>query len=146
MPTVAEMLKTKTDPSVYTIGPASPVGDAVRMMTQHNTSALVVLEGDRIVGIVTERDLARSSGHSERSVPLQQVRHIMTADVLSVRPDQTSTECMALMAEKHVRHLPVVEGARLVGMISIRDLMYELVEDRGVRMANIVELIAPKAP
>ena len=145
MTTVSEILKGKADPSVYTVEPSVPIGDAARLMTVKNRSALVVTEGERIVGIVTERDLARNAGRAEGVQPPQQVRDIMSTDVLSVRPDQTSAECMTLMAERHVRHLPVVDRDRLVGMVSIRDLMYELVADRGVRMANIVELIAPKS-
>jgi len=145
MTTVSEILKGKADPSVYTVEPSIPIGEAARLMTARNRSALVVTEGERIVGIVTERDLARNAGRAEGVQPPQQVRDIMSTDVLSVRPDQTSAECMTLMAERHVRHLPVVDRDRLVGMVSIRDLMYELVADRGVRMANIVELIAPKS-
>ena len=145
MTTVSEILKGKADPSVYTVEPSIPIGEAARLMTARNRSALVVTEGERIVGIVTERDLARNAGRAEGVQPPQQVRDIMSTDVLSVRPDQTSAECMTLMAERHVRHLPVVDCDRLVGMVSIRDLMYELVADRGVRMANIVELIAPKS-
>ena len=145
MTTVSEILKGKADPSVYTVEPSIPIGEAARLMTARNRSALVVTEGERIVGIVTERDLARNAGRAEGVQPPQQVRDIMSTDVLSVRPDQTSAECMTLMAGRHVRHLPVVDCDRLVGMVSIRDLMYELVADRGVRMANIVELIAPKS-
>lgn len=146
MPTVAEILKAKADPSVYTIGPERLAADAVQAMTDANTSALIVIDGEAIVGIVTERDLARSTAHGTGKGSQRRVREIMSPDVLTVRPDQTSSECMALMADRHLRHLPVVDGGRLVGMISIRDLMYELVEDRGVRMANIVDLIAPKTP
>ena len=145
MTTVSEILKGKADPSVYTVEPSVPIGEAARLMTVKNRSALVVTEGERIVGIVTERDLARNAGHAEGIRPPRQVGEIMSTDVLSVRPDQTSAECMTLMAGRHVRHLPVVDRDRLVGMVSIRDLMYELVADRGVRMANIVELIAPKS-
>jgi CBS domain-containing protein len=146
MPTVAEILKAKADPSVYTIGPAHPVDDVARAMAEHNTSALIVVDGESIVGIVTERDLARSTMRGEGKAPMPQVRQLMSTEVLTVRPDQTSSDCMALMAQKHLRHLPVVDDGKLVGMISIRDLMYELVEDRGIRMANIVKLIAPKTP
>jgi CBS domain-containing protein len=127
MQLVADMLKAKADPVVYTIGPTATVFDAMKLMADMQIGALVVLEAEQVVGIVTERDYARKIALKSRASRTTAVHDIMTSSVIHVRPDQTSEDCMALMARNHLRHLPVIDGTRLIGMISIRDLVNEII-------------------
>jgi CBS domain-containing protein len=127
MQTVADILKSKSDPTVHTIGPTTAALDAMRLMTEKHIGALIVVEGQAIVGIVTERDFALKMARGARTPRKTPVREIMTAPVIRVRPNQTSEDCMVLMGTHHMRHLPVVDGERLVGMISIRDLVNEII-------------------
>ncbi len=103
------------------------VFEAMRIMKEKRIGALVVTEGATIVGIVTERDYAQKialRGRASRTTP---VRAIMTSPVIHVRPDQTSEDCMVLMGTHHMRHLPVMDGGKLVGMVSIRDLVNDII-------------------
>ncbi len=122
---VRQLLDLKGN-DVWTISPDASVYQALRLMSDKNVGALVVMEGDKVVGILSERDYARKvvlKGKASRDVP---VKEIMTADVISVHPQQTVEECMELMTHKHIRHLPVMEDDRLVGMISIGDVMRDI--------------------
>lgn len=127
MQIVADILKSKPDATVHTIDPAEMVFEAMRIMKEKRIGALVVTEGATIVGIVTERDYAQKialRGRASRTTP---VRAIMTSPVIHVRPDQTSEDCMVLMGTHHMRHLPVMDGGKLVGMVSIRDLVNDII-------------------
>jgi len=129
MQTVADLLASKPDRTVHTIAPAKSVLEAVTLMEKENIGALVVMEGDAIVGIVTERDYAQKmvvKAKASRNTP---VRDIMTGAVICIRPDQTSQDCMVLMGKHRMRHLPVVENGKLVGMISIRDLVNDIIDN-----------------
>ena len=122
---VRQLLQMKGN-DVWGIAPETSVYQALRMMADKNVGALVVLEGEKVVGIMSERDYARKvvlKGKASRDVP---VNEIMTQNVISVHPDQTVEECMDLMTNKHIRHLPVIEDDRLVGMISIGDVMRDI--------------------
>jgi CBS domain-containing protein len=104
--------------------------DAIRLLAEKGIGALLVMEGERIVGIVTERDLARKVdflGRSSRDTP---VRDIMTSSVMYVSPDQTNEDCMALMTENRLRHLPVMEKGKLIGLISIGDLVKDIISEQ----------------
>lgn len=127
MQIVADILRSKPDQTVHTIGPATMVFEAMRLMTKKRIGALVVTEGEEIVGIVTERDYAQKIALKERTSRTTPVRDIMTSPVIHVRPDQTSEDCMVLMGSHHMRHLPVMEGGKLVGMVSIRDLVNDII-------------------
>ncbi len=127
MQRVADILRARPDPVVYTIEPTASVLDAMGLMADKRIGALVVIEGGQVVGIVTERDYARKIALQSRVSRTTPVRDIMTSAVIHVRPDQTSEDCMTLMARNHLRHLPVIDGGRLVGMISIRDLVNEII-------------------
>ncbi|HEX5093153.1 MAG TPA: CBS domain-containing protein, partial [Burkholderiales bacterium] len=116
MSTVAQLLQSKPDRAVYTVSPESTVLDALKMMADKNLGALVVLEGGRIAGLVTERDYARKVALMAKSSRDTRVREIMTTQVMYVGPERTSEECMALMTENRFRHLPVLEGGKLVGL------------------------------
>jgi CBS domain-containing protein len=108
---------------VWSIGPSDSVYDAIARMAEKGVGALVVLDGDALAGIISERDYARKVILQHRSSRETPVGEIMTRDVLTVSPDKTVDDCMQLMTARHVRHLPVVEGGRVRGMISIGDLV-----------------------
>lgn len=128
--TAAQILQSKPDQAVQTIAPAASVFDAVKLMAEKNIGALLVMEGERIIGIVSERDYARKTLLMERSSRETSVRDVMTSEVMYVRPGQTSEECMVLMTENRVRHLPVIDGERLIGLISIGDLVKDIISEQ----------------
>ena len=130
MTTVAEILKSKPDNSVYTIAPDATVFEAVSLMAQKNIGALLVVERDRVVGIVSERDYARKVALMARSSRETALRDIMSSPVMFVPPSQTSDECMALMTENRLRHLPVMEDGKLLGLISIGDLVKNIISEQ----------------
>jgi len=123
MTTVAQILGTKADRTVHTIAPTASVYEAVKVMADRNVGALVVVEHGQVVGIVSERDYARKIVLMARASKDTPLREIMSSPVMYVQPDQTSEECMALMTENRLRHLPVMDGGRLIGLVSIGDLV-----------------------
>ena len=130
MTAVADILKSKGEAIVHTIGPNDSVFDALQRMADKGIGALLVMEGERIVGIVTERDYARKIALKGRTSALTHVRDVMTTSVMFVKPSQTSEECMALMTDNRLRHLPVVKDDRLVGLISIGDLVKDIISEQ----------------
>lgn len=141
MRTVRQLLEAKA-PEVYSIGPDAPVLDAVRLMAEKHIGALLVMEGERLAGILSERDYARKvvlQGRSSRDTP---VRAIMTSDVITVRPNDTSDRCMQVVTERRVRHLPVLEGDRVVGVVSIGDLVKAVIEDQQLELDQLQRYIA----
>jgi len=129
MKTLKQLLEAKGG-NVYSITPDARVFDALRLMADKSIGALIVMEGGRIAGIISERDYARKVILHGKSSHDLQVRDIMTSKVISVHPGQTVGECMALMTEKRVRHLPVTEGERLIGVLSIGDLVKEVIAEQ----------------
>ena len=130
MKAVTEILKAKPQHTVETVTPSTSVFDAVRRMAEKNIGALLVMEGPTIVGMVTERDYARKIVLMGRSSKETAVRDIMTSPVLYVRTDQTNEECMALMTDNRVRHLPVMDGDKLIGLVSIGDLVKDIIAEQ----------------
>ncbi len=145
MKTVGRVLEHKSK-RVWSIEPEQPVAEALRLMAEKDVGALLVVSGERLVGIVTERDVVRKlalHGHDAAATP---VRTIMTERVLYVRPEQTIEECMALMTEKHLRHLPVVDAGRILGIISIRDVVADLIAEKSFiieQLENYIYAIPP---
>jgi len=138
---VARLLETKGS-NVWTIAPDALVYDALQTMAEKEVGALIVTEGRRVVGIFSERDYARRvilAGRSSRTSP---VREMMTTRVLFVSPDETVDDCMGLMTEKHVRHLPVMEGDRLVGVISIGDVVKAIMSDQRFTIEELEKYIS----
>lgn len=129
MTTVAHILAAKGR-DVWSIAPTSSVYEAISFMADHGVGALVVLEEDRLAGIVSERDYARKVILRGREAKNTTVSEIMTSDVLTVTPAATVENCMALMTARRIRHLPVVDDGRLVGIISIGDLVKSLISER----------------
>ena len=130
MKTAANILKSKPDQTVHTITPTASVFDAVKLMAEKNIGALLVMEGEKVVGIITERDYARKIVLMARASKETPVRDVMTSSVMYVRPDQTSEECMVLMTENRLRHLPVMNGDKLIGLISIGDLVKDIISEQ----------------
>ncbi|MEO7161183.1 MAG: CBS domain-containing protein [Polaromonas sp.] len=130
MTAVADILKSKANPTVHAIGPDDSVFDALQRMADKGIGALLVMEGEAIVGIVTERDYARKIALKGRTSALTRVRDVMTTSVMFVKPNQTSEECMALMTDNRLRHLPVVNDGKLIGLISIGDLVKDIISEQ----------------
>ncbi len=130
MTILAHILKSKPDHTVYSIAPSASVFDAVKLMAEKGIGALVVREGERVVGMITERDYARKVVLMSRSSKGAAVRDIMTTSVFYVLPSHTSEECMALMTEHRLRHLPVIDKGHLIGLISIGDLVKDIISEQ----------------
>src|SRR5213594_5189182 len=129
MKTVALLLRTKAN-QVLSVPPDTRVFEALKVMAEKNVGALLVVEGERLVGVFSERDYARKvilKGKSSKDTPVQE---IMSSHVLYVRPEQTIEDCMALMTDKRVRHLPVMEEGRVVGVISIGDVVKAIIAEQ----------------
>ena len=129
MKTVRQLLDIKGR-EVITVSPESSVLEALRLMAQREIGAVLVMDGARLIGVMTERDYARKVILKGKSSQETRVREIMTERVVYARLEQTVAECMALMTDKRVRHLPVLEGNRLVGVLSIGDLVKETISEQ----------------
>lgn len=129
MKTVHQLLETKGR-AVVSVSPGAKVIDALRVMAEREIGAVLVVDDDRLVGVMSERDYARKVILKGKSSQDTYVREIMTERVVYVRPQQTVPECMALMTNKRVRHLPVLEGDRLVGVLSLGDLVKETISEQ----------------
>lgn len=141
MRSVRHLLEAKA-PEVFAIGPDDPVIDAIRLMAEKRIGALLVMQSGKLVGIVSERDYARKvvlQGRSSRDTP---VRDIMTADVMTVGLDDTAERCMALVTDRRIRHLPVVDGGNVLGVVSIGDLVKAVIEDQQLELDQLQRYIA----
>ncbi|WP_321844847.1 CBS domain-containing protein [Paraburkholderia bannensis] len=141
MTSVAQVLKSKPEQVVHTIGANDSVYDAIRLMAEKHIGALVVMDGEAIVGIVTERDYARKIVLMDRSSKTTAVRDIMTPHVRFVQLEQTTYDCMALMTERRMRHLPVMEDGKLIGMVSIGDLVKEIIAEQQFTISQLEHYI-----
>jgi len=129
MKTIKELLEQKGG-KVWSIGPDATVFQALRIMAEQEIGSLIVVENGKTIGIITERDYARSvilKGRTSKDTP---VRDIMTSRPICAAPDETPEECMAVMTERRVRHLPVIDGDKLVGIISIGDLVKSIISEQ----------------
>lgn len=136
MQTVQDLLRGKGR-DVYVIGPDATIYEALERMAEVDVGALVVVESDRLVGIVSERDYARKVELKGRSSRETHVRDIMVSHVYTVNPRQDVNDCMTLMTEKRIRHLPVVEGGRLIGLISIGDVVKAIISEQEFVIAQL---------
>jgi CBS domain-containing protein len=126
---------------IHSIGPGEPVLTAIKKMAEHHVGALLVMNGDRLVGIVSERDYARKVVLLGRSSTETLVDAIMTAKVVTVSPKQDAHDCMRLMTDKRIRHLPVVSNDRVVGVLSIGDLVRAVIEEQERTIADLESYI-----
>ena len=141
MRTVRQLLESKPA-EIIAISPDAPVIDAIRLMAERRVGALVVMEGARLAGILSERDYARKivlQGRSSKDTP---VRDIMTAEVITVRPEDSSDHCMQVVTNKRIRHLPVMQGGDVVGVLSIGDLVRAVIEEQKQELDQLQRYIA----
>jgi CBS domain-containing protein len=129
MTTVRQLLDQKGK-AVWSIGPDATVFDAVAKMAEKDVGSLLVMDGDKLVGIITERHYARKVVLKGKTSPTIPVRDIMESEVMVALPEQSVEECMAIMTDKHVRHLPVVQGDKPIGILSIGDLVKSIISDQ----------------
>jgi CBS domain-containing protein len=140
MAIVSQLLKHKGR-IIYSVAPDAPVLEAIRLMAEHSVGALLVMHGEQLVGVVSERDYARKvilKGRSSNETP---VRQIMSAPVLTVRADQSVHECMRIMTENRIRHLPVVDANGVIGVLSIGDLVRVVLEEQQRTIADLEQYI-----
>lgn len=139
MDTIRKLLDDKgTD--IWSIGPDASIYEAVKLMVLQDVGALTVVVDGRLVGMLSERDCARNIVRGGKSAKETQVREIMTFEVIYARPQQPMDECMAIMNEHHIRHLPVLEGDTLVAMISLRDLVKVVVKEQDMKIKELETL------
>jgi CBS domain-containing protein len=143
--TVSRILERKNS-SVWSIAPDAMVYDAIKLMAQKNVGALLVLENNRLVGIISERDYTRKlilQGKSSKDTP---VREIMTQELVTAEPNDNIGECMRIMTERRVRHLPVLQGPTLVGVVSIGDLLKWLISEQDAAIDHLERYITGTYP
>ncbi len=141
MKPVRELLRIKGQ-ETWSVTPDTPVYDALKLMAEKNVGALLVLEGDKLAGILSERDYARKvilKGKASKNTP---AREIMSENVVCVTPEQSVADCMALMTDKRFRHLPVIEDGKLVGVISIGDVVKAIISEQKFVIEQLEHYIA----
>jgi len=140
MTTVRQLLGRK-ERAIFSVEPQVPVLEAIRAMAEYHVGALLVMSGDKLSGIISERDYARKVillGRSSADTP---VRDIMSSPVITVQPETTVQTCMQIMTDRHVRHLPVIEGGRIVGMVSIGDLVKAVIAEQQQQIEQLESYI-----
>jgi CBS domain-containing protein len=140
MLSVQQLLDQKPK-GIYSVAPDDPVLAAIKKMAEHHIGALVVMSGDRLAGIVSERDYARKVVLLGRSAEETRVEAIMTSKVVTVNPKQDAHDCMRLMTDMRIRHLPVMSGDRVVGVLSIGDLVRAVIEEQERTIADLESYI-----
>jgi CBS domain-containing protein len=142
MKNVTELLKSKPTRAMVTVKPGDTVLDAIKVLASENVGAAVVVVGDQLVGIFSERDYTRKVVLKGRHSESTRVEEIMTRNVVCVTPRTKTRDCMALMSEKSIRHLPVVEEGRVVGMVSIRDIVTDIIADQDFTISQLEQYIS----
>jgi CBS domain-containing protein len=140
MRTINQILKSK-GAEIYAVGPDEPVLKALQMMAEHHVGALVVMQGTALSGIISERDYARKVvllGRTSADTPVSQ---IMSAPVTTVNLSMSVSDCLELMSDKRIRHLPVVEGSRVLGMLSIGDCVKAIIDDQRQHIEDLERFI-----
>ncbi|MBM3180748.1 MAG: CBS domain-containing protein [Chloroflexi bacterium] len=140
MPTVRDMIRKKGS-EVFSILPDATIYEALTLLAKHNTGALMVVRGNKVEGILSERDCVRKVDLEGKSSKNTKVSEIMTSKVIYVEADQQLEESMALMIDKNIRHLPVFDGTELLGLISIRDVLKEVVDVQKFMISQLEHYI-----
>lgn len=141
MPTVRSLLELKEHETTFAVGVNDPVLDALKSMAAKNIGAILVKDGDKFVGIFTERDYARKGEVAGNSAATTKMRDVMTKSLVTVAPEASVEECMGLMLKYRIRHLPVAEGAKIVGLISMRDVVEEVLGDKENVIAGLQNIM-----
>lgn len=140
MSTVRDMIRRKGG-EIYSITPDSTVYEALELMARHNTGALMVVSGSKVEGIVSERDCVRKVDLAGKNAKTTQISEIMTSKVIYIEANQPLEECMALMIDKNIRHLPVYDGKEFLGLISVRDVLKEIVDVQKFMISQLEHYI-----
>ena len=140
MATVRDMIRKKGY-EVFTIAPEATVFEALNLMAEHNIGSLLVMTAEEIKGIVSERDCIRKMDVMGRNAKDTAISEIMTSNVITVDADQPLEECMGLMIDKNIRHLPVCEGKKLLGLLSVRDVLREVIEVQQMMLSQLERYI-----
>lgn len=130
-------LLSKREANTWNLNPDSSVFDALKELAEHNVGAMMVMEHGKLVGVFSERDYTRKIALAGKSSRDTRVRDIMTANVVSVTSQTRTRDCMSLMSQQKIRHLPVVDGAQVHGMISIRDIMDDIIADHELTISHL---------
>ena len=141
MKTVAELLRAKPT-RLVSVKPEDSVLDAIKVLARENVGAAIVMTGERLAGIFSERDYTRKVVLQGRASNTTRVEEIMTPNVVCVSPRTHARECMALMTEKSIRHLPVVDQGRVIGMVSIRDIVGDIIADQDFTIEQLEHYIS----
>ena len=140
MTTVRQILETKGH-DIWSVAPDAAVFDAIKLMADKNVGALIVLDGDKLKGIISERDYARKVILKGKSSKETLVKGIMSTDVITILPESSINECMALMTLKRIRHLPVIEHDKLLGIISIGDVIKAIIAEQEFTIKQLENYI-----
>lgn len=138
---VKQILASKGS-EIWSIGPDATVYDAIHLLAEKEIGALLVLNGENLVGVISERDYARNIILKDKSSRDTRVEDIMTEDVITVGPDEDVGECMALMTEKRIRHVPVISDGRLIGVLSIGDLVRTVIAEQQSTIVDLEKYIS----
>ena len=143
MKPVSELFNNRagSNATLWSVKPNDTVFDAIKVLAEKGVGALIVMEKGKLVGILSERDYTRKIALLGKNSKESLVKDIMTANVLVVSPNTRTRECMAIMSEKNIRHLPVVDGNTVVGMLSIRDLMNDIIADHEFTISQLESYI-----
>ena len=141
MKPVLELLK-KRNPTVYQVGPGVTVFEALRLLADYGVGAMIVMDKDKLVGVVSERDYTRKIALQGKNSKETTVADIMTRDVITVTSRTGTRACMTLMSQKKIRHLPVVDEGKVLGMISIRDIMDDIIADHEQTISQLTSYIS----
>lgn len=143
--TIDKILRQK-EREIWSIHPDATIYDAIKLMAEKNVGALLVLENDKLVGIVSERDYSRKVMLRGKTSRDSYVREIMTTELTTAHPRETIEECLRFMTDKHIRHLPVVDGGELRGVISIGDLVKEVISSQSATLEALRDYISGGYP
>ncbi|MDD5336258.1 MAG: CBS domain-containing protein [Rhodoferax sp.] len=141
MKPVQELLKNR-DSTIFQVGPSITVFEALGLLAQHGVGAMIVLDQGKLVGVVSERDYTRKVALQGKNSKEITVADIMTREVVTVTPNTGTRACMTLMSQKNIRHLPVVEGSKVLGMISIRDIMNDIIAGQEQTISQLTNYIS----
>ncbi|MCB2007184.1 MAG: CBS domain-containing protein [Burkholderiaceae bacterium] len=141
MKPIVELLH-KRDSTVYKVAPDVTVFDGLKLLSDYGVGAMLVMDGETLVGVLSERDYTRKVALQGKNSRETRVAEIMTRDVITVGPQTRTRECMALMSQHKIRHLPVVDNGKVIGMISIRDIMDDIIADHEQTIAQLQTYIS----
>ena len=141
MKPVSELLKNRSS-TIYQVSPSVSVFEALQLLADYGVGALTVMEGGKLVGVVSERDYTRKVALQGKNSKETKVADIMTRDVITVTPNTEASACMVLMSQKKIRHLPVLDGTKVVGLISIRDLMDDIIAEQQQTISQLTNYIS----